>query len=58
MVKVNIEVTNSKIIAYLMLVMAFLMDFLSDKGGAVFMFTIPFVVFLITGKQFLDTKKQ
>lgn len=58
MLNVKIEVTNSKIIAYLMLFMSFAMDFLNDKGGTVFMYSIPFVVFLITGKQFIDAKKE
>jgi hypothetical protein len=57
MVKVNIEVTNSKIIGYLMLFMAFIMDLLNDKGGVVFMFTVPFVAFMITGKQYFDKNK-
>ena len=51
-------ITFSKVMAFIMIVLAFLMDFLNDKGGTVFMFAIPFVVFLITGKQAIDWKKE
>ena len=37
--------------------LAFSIDVISKQGGTVFMFSIPFVVFLITGKQFIDSKK-
>ena len=52
-----INLTYSKIIATLILLGSYAMDFLNDKNGTVFMFSIPFVVFLITGKQYLDNKK-
>ena len=57
MVNVNIEVTSSKMMAYLMLIMSFVLDMLNDKSGTIFMFAIPFVVFLVTGKQYIDMKK-
>ena len=44
----------SKIVALVLIVLAFVLDLLHDKNGTVFMFTIPFVVFLITGKQLID----
>ena len=50
-------ITFSKIMAFLIVVMSFLMDFLNDKGGTVFMYSIPFAVFLITGKQAIDWGK-
>lgn len=58
MVNVNIEVTSSKMMAYLMLIMSFVLDMLNDKSGTIFMFAIPFVVFLVTGKQYIDMKKK
>ena len=50
-------ITFSKAMAFLIIVMSFLMDFLNDKGGTVFMYAIPFAVFLITGKQVIDWNK-
>jgi len=49
--KFNIELTWSKLIALVALVLAFML------GDNVFMFALPFVVFLITGKQITDTIK-
>ena len=43
--------------ALIILVMAFVMDFANNKSGTVFMFALPFVVFLISGKQFFDRNK-
>ena len=54
---ISITLTYSKIIALLVFLGAFIMDFANDKQGTVFMFALPFVVFLITGKQFFDAKK-
>ena len=53
----EVTLTWSKIVALVVLVLAFLMDFMADKGGTVFMYSLPFVVFLITGKQLIDAKK-
>ena len=49
--KFEIVVTISKIIAILILVGAY------KLGANVFMFSLPFVVFLITGKQITDKFK-
>jgi hypothetical protein len=57
MVKVNIEITNSKIIAYLLLFSSVALDFANDKNGTIFMFSVPFIVALISGKQFFDKTK-
>ena len=57
-IAIAMVITFSKAIAFYMLTLSFLMDFLNDKGGMVFMFAIPFVVFLITGKQAIDWKKE
>ena len=51
--KFKIELSWSKIIALVILVMAFILDINAD-GNAVFMFTLPFAVVLITGKQLID----
>ncbi len=55
--KFEITLTWSKILALVVLVLGFIIDIKTGSGGTVFMFTIPFVVFLITGKQYLDKKK-
>ena len=55
--KFLIEMTWSKVMALVIIVLAFTIDIHMKQGGSVFMFSIPFVVFLITGKQFIDSKK-
>ena len=57
-VQLAMTITFSKAMAFIIVVLSFLMDFLNDKGGTVFMFAIPFAVFLITGKQAIDWKKE
>ena len=37
--------------------LAFILDFKFNTNGTVFMFSLPFSVFLITGKQYFDAKK-
>ena len=37
--------------------LAFVLDFKFNTSGTVFMFSLPFSVFLITGKQYFDSKK-
>lgn len=37
--------------------LAFILDLVYTKSGTVFMFALPFSVFLITGKQYFDSKK-
>jgi len=51
---ISIYLTWSKITAWVILILSFILDWYNDKGGTVLMFAIPFVVFLITGKQFFD----
>jgi len=53
--KLAIILTWSKIVAVLVLGFAFYLDI--KNGSNVFSFSLPFVVFLITGKQFIDYKK-
>ena len=44
--------------ALVILILSFVLDWFNDKGGTVLMFAIPFVVFLITGKQYFDRGKE
>ena len=53
-IKSEITLTWSKIVALVMLILAFILDLKFTKGGTVTMFTIPFAVGLITGKQIND----
>lgn len=55
--KFTVTLSWSKIMALIIVALAFTIDIMYDKSGTVFMFTIPFVVFLITGKQYLDRNK-
>ena len=52
----EITLTWSKIVAVLVLGSAVALDILG-KTNASFQISLPFVAFLITGKQFLDRKK-
>ena len=54
--KLLIELTWSKMIAFLVLGCAVFLD-VKSGGATAFMFSLPFIVFLITGKQYLDSKK-
>jgi len=56
--KFLIELTWSKIVALIIICLATVIDLHFDKGGQVFMFSLPFVVFLITGKQGIDALKK
>lgn len=53
-----VTLTWSKAVALVIVVLAFILDLLHDKQGTVFMYSIPFAVFLITGKQALDRNKK
>ena len=55
--KFAIILSWSKVMALVIIILAFVIDLEMKQGGSVFMFSIPFVVFLITGKQFIDSKK-
>lgn len=56
-VTISLYITWSKLVAFIMLILAFVLDFITDKKGTIFTFAIPFVVFLISGKQFFDKNK-
>lgn len=38
--------------------LAFVIDVKFNTNGTVFMFSLPFAVFLLTGKQYFDSKKE
>ena len=52
----KIEITWSKILAFLMLTFAFVIS-IREHSVAVFLSSLPAVVALITGKQYNDRKK-
>lgn len=54
--KFKINLTWSKIMALVVLAAAFYLD-VQIKTNSTVMFAMPFVVFLITGKQFIDKNK-
>jgi len=51
----KIVITASKLMAFLVLGGALFLD-IKNGGATTFMFALPFIVFLITGKQYLDSK--
>jgi len=54
--KFAIVLSWSKIVAVLVLGSAVYLDLKTGSGASAFMFALPFIVFLITGKQYLDSK--
>ena len=48
--------TWSKFVALLVLGGAIFLDVKNGTGATAFMFALPFIVVLITGKQFIDKK--
>lgn len=56
--KFCLNVTFSKFIAFVIIILAFALDIKSDTGGTVFMYAIPFANMIITGKQYLDMKTE
>jgi len=55
--KIQIELTWSKFMALIILGCSVYLDIV-NKSVNTFMFALPFVVFLITGKQFIDYRKE
>ena len=53
-----LTITWSKLVALVFQSLAFILDLKFKSSGTVFMFTMPFSVFLITGKQWIDLKKK
>ncbi len=56
--KFNIELTWSKLVALVVIGCAVYIDTRNGLPGTVFMFSLPFAVFLITGKQFFDNREK
>lgn len=56
--EIRITLTWSKLMALVVLLLAFAIDFTSDKQGTVFMYALPFATALITGKQVIDMKRE
>jgi len=56
--KFMIEMTWSKLMALVVVACAVYLDIVNGSGGQIFMFTLPFAVFLITGKQVIDWRKK
>jgi len=56
MIKLFINLTWSKLIAFLILGSAVFLD-IRNGGASSFMYALPFIVFLITGKQYFDNKQ-
>jgi len=54
--KFAIELSWSKLMALIVLGCAVYLDAKNGTAGTVFMFSLPFAVFLITGKQFFDNR--
>jgi len=55
--KFNIELSWSKLVALIVIIAAAYIDKSNGLPGTVFMFSLPFATFLITGKQFFDNRK-
>jgi len=56
--KLNITITFSKIMALIITLAAVAIELKSDTSGTIFMFALPFIVALITGKQLIDKNKK
>ena len=55
--KFNITITFSKIMALIITLAAVVIELKSETSGKIFMFALPFIVALITGKQLIDKNK-
>jgi hypothetical protein len=57
LMKFYLNITMSKIVAVLIIVLAFVLDAKQWTGGSNFMFALPFVTGIVTGKQYFDSKE-
>jgi len=55
--KTYINITISKIMAFLLLGVALFEDLYFKLDGKLFMYVVPFVIVLITGKQLIDWRE-
>lgn len=53
----DLNITMSKVTAILIVILAFAIDIQAKTGGTVFMFSMPFVNLIVTGKQYFDKKE-
>ena len=53
----KITLTWSKVMALVIAIFALFIDLKNGTSGTVFMFSVPFIVVLVTGKQYLDRNK-
>jgi len=56
MVKVNIEITGSKVTALIILALTFIME-MNDKSSGIFFLALPIVGAMVLGKQYFDKNK-
>lgn len=56
MIKPVVTITWSKVMAFLVLACSVFLD-IRNGGATAFMFALPFIVVLITGKQYFDRNK-
>jgi len=56
--KFSITMTWSKMMAFLILVCAVIIDVKQGLNGVVFMFSLPFVSGMVVGKQYIDRNKK
>lgn len=54
--KIKIILTYSKIMAFIVLVASIFLDYLNENAIS-FMYSLPFITFLITGKMLSDYKQ-
>ncbi len=54
LMKINITLTLSKIMAFVLLFSALALDFITTKSASTFMYAVPFVCSLVLGKQAFD----
>jgi len=55
-INLDLNITMSKLIALLVVIIAYVIDTRANTGGTNFMFALPFVNVIITGKQFFDNQ--
>ncbi|NLH51829.1 MAG: hypothetical protein GX459_03160 [Bacteroidales bacterium] len=56
-VNFTLNFTVSKIMAFIVLLLATIIDLVSHANGSVFSLSLPVVVILITGKQYFDYRQ-
>ena len=57
MITTNLTITSSTILAFLIVILAVVLDFLVTKSAVAFMFAVPTAAALTLGKQKMDEMK-